>query len=61
MEGDILSMHDIFEYKQTGVNEDRVAQGYFMSTGIRPQVLGKLEACGAALSVEMFERKILGV
>ncbi len=29
MEGDVISMHDIFVFKQTGVDEHRVAQGYF--------------------------------
>ena len=43
MEGDIISMHDMFVFKQTGVDENRVAQGYFYATGIRPQCL---EAAG---------------
>ena len=59
MEGDVLSMHDIFEYKQTGLDDNRVAQGYFAATGIRPQCLAKLEASGVPLPVEMFERRIL--
>jgi pilus assembly protein CpaF len=33
MEGDVMSMHDIFGYKQTGVDEERRAQGYFFSAG----------------------------
>src|SRR5437899_2527956 len=32
MEGEIISMHDIFGFKQTGVDDKRVAQGYFYST-----------------------------
>ena len=36
MEGDVISMHDIFVFKQTGVDDDRVAQGYFYATGSRP-------------------------
>jgi pilus assembly protein CpaF len=59
MEGDIISMHDIFAYKQTGVDEDGRAQGYFLATGIRPHCLEKLEVAGARLPVEMFERRIL--
>ena len=61
MEGDIISMHDIFVFKQTGVDEDRMAQGYFSSTGIRPQCLERLEISGAALPVAMFERRVLNV
>jgi pilus assembly protein CpaF len=61
MEGDVISMHDIFGYKQTGVDENRTAQGYFFSTGIRPQFMERLEISGAGLPVEMFERRVLEV
>ncbi|MHC4180577.1 MAG: CpaF family protein [Planctomycetota bacterium] len=60
MESDTISMHDMFEFKQTGLDEDRVAQGYFAATGIRPQCLEKFEACGTSVPVELFERRILG-
>ena len=59
MEGDIVSMHDIFEFRQTGLDENRVAQGYFSATGIRPAVLNKLETSGLCLPTELFERRIL--
>ncbi len=59
MEGDIVSMHDIFEYKQTGVDKDRVAQGYFVATGIRPVCLNKMEVSGVSLPTELFERRVL--
>jgi pilus assembly protein CpaF len=61
MEGDIMSMHDLFGFKQTGVDENRVAQGYFFASGIRPQCLEKLEISGNSLPAEMFERSILNV
>ena len=59
MEGDVVSMQDIFAFKQTGVDEDRVAQGYFFCTGIRPKCLDALESAGVSLPIEMFERRIL--
>ena len=59
MEGDIISMHDLFVFKQTGVDDQGVAQGQFMTTGIRPQVLEKLAVTGARLPNELFERRIL--
>jgi pilus assembly protein CpaF len=61
MEGDVVSMHDLFVFKQTGVDDAGVAQGYFQATGIRPKVLERLEAAGLRLPVEMFERRILNV
>jgi pilus assembly protein CpaF len=59
MEQDVPAMHDLFEFQQTGLDADRVAQGHFWATGIRPMCLAKLEACGAPLPLEMFERRML--
>jgi pilus assembly protein CpaF len=59
MEGEVISMQDIFGFRQTGVDESRVAQGHFFSTGIRPQSLEKLEISGTALPMALFERRIL--
>jgi len=59
MEGDVISMQDIYEFKQTGLDENRVAQGHFVSNGIRPACLAKLQACGVPLPVEIFERRVL--
>jgi pilus assembly protein CpaF len=59
MEGDVISMQDIFEFKQTGLDENRVAVGHFLSNGIRPTCLAKLHACGVTVPVEIFERRVL--
>jgi pilus assembly protein CpaF len=59
MEEDVVSMQDIFVFKQTGVDEDRVAQGYFHCTGIRPKCLEALEEAGEKLPAGMFERRML--
>jgi pilus assembly protein CpaF len=59
MEGEILSMHDLFVFQQTGVDENGVAQGQFIATGIRPKIMDKLEISGARVPAELFERKIL--
>jgi pilus assembly protein CpaF len=61
MEGDVLSMHDIFVFHQTGLNESRVAEGYFASTGVRPHCLERLSTAGIALSPEMFAERIMTV
>src|SRR5438309_6949058 len=42
MEGDVLSMHDLFAFKQTGVDDERRALGHFYSSGIRPRILERL-------------------
>ncbi len=33
-EGDVLSMHDIFEFQTAGVNSNGVAEGFFWATAI---------------------------
>ena len=57
MEGDVVSMHDIFVFKQTGVDADRVAQGFHMATGIRPKCMERIEISGTRLPASTFERK----
>ena len=59
IEADNLMTQDLFVFKQTGVDEQRRAQGYFHTTGIRPHFLERLRASGVHLPVEMFERRIL--
>jgi pilus assembly protein CpaF len=59
MEGDVISMQDIFLFKQTGLDANRVAQGYFVSTGLRPKCMEHLEVMGVHLPSEIFEGRKL--
>jgi pilus assembly protein CpaF len=59
MEGEIISMHDIFVFKQTGLDSNRVAQGDFHSTGIRPKCLEHLAVMGVDISPDIFEGGVL--
>ena len=59
MEGDVVSMHDPFVFRQTGIDENGVAQGRFEACGIRPKCLDKLAAMGIHLPSELFERRTL--
>ena len=61
MEGDVLTMHDIFVFKQTGLDSNRRAKGNFHATGIRPHCLERLEEVGCPLSTELFEERTLEV
>jgi pilus assembly protein CpaF len=58
-EGDVLSMHDIFEFQTTGIDGDGMAEGFFCSTGLRPKCLTQLEAAGVAIPAGLFERRVL--
>jgi pilus assembly protein CpaF len=59
LEGDNFIMHDVFAFKQTGVDAEQVAQGYFHTTGIRPHCLERLTSFGVGLRPDLFERRIL--
>jgi pilus assembly protein CpaF len=59
MEGDVIGVQDLFEYQQTGVDENWAAVGHFRASGVRPTCLARMEASGISLSPEMFERRIL--
>ncbi len=52
--GESLSMHDVFRFQQTGFEENKV-QGSFEATGIQPECLEKIKACGIQLSPKIFE------
>lgn len=58
-EGEVLSMHDIFEYQTTGIDSDGMAEGFFSSTGLRPTLLSQLSAAGYPLPASLFERRVL--
>jgi pilus assembly protein CpaF len=59
LEGDTISMHDLFSFVQTGISANLGTEGYFQATGIRPHLLNKLKTRGADLKPEMFfERRL---
>jgi pilus assembly protein CpaF len=59
MEGDVVSMHPLFEFVQTGVDAAQAAVGYFRATGIRPHCLHKLQVRGASVTPQMFAERVL--
>jgi pilus assembly protein CpaF len=60
-EGDNYAMQDLFAFKQTGLDEERRAQGCFHATGLRPHWLERLESYGVPVPMEMFRKRILSV
>jgi pilus assembly protein CpaF len=59
MEGDVISMHDLFEFRQTGLDANRVAKGAFWATGVRPYIMERIEAYGESLPSDLFEKRLL--
>ena len=55
MEGDVITMQEIFKFEKTGTDEQGRIRGRFMATGVRPQCCTKLQACGIPIDPAMFE------
>jgi len=55
MEGDTVSLQDLFLFEKIGIGEDGKVLGAFRSTGIRPKFAEQLEASGIILPVDLFE------
>jgi len=53
MEGDVITMTDIFVYEQTGIENGQI-QGRLRPTGLRPKFMDKLEAAGINLPPSIF-------
>jgi pilus assembly protein CpaF len=54
MEGEVVTMQEIFRFRQTGVSPEGVVLGKFEATGIRPRFLDQVMAHGVSLSSELF-------
>jgi pilus assembly protein CpaF len=54
MEGNLVTLQDIYAFKQQGIDADGKVLGAIQSTGIRPQFADQLEAFGFKMGFEMF-------
>ena len=55
MEGETITMQEIFQYERTGVDQQGTVIGRFRPTGIRPRFAERLKACGMQLPRVFFE------
>jgi pilus assembly protein CpaF len=55
MEGDVITMQEIFAFEKLGINEDGRVIGRFRATGVRPKCAERLKAAGIQLPTSMFE------
>ena len=49
MEGDLITLQELFVFQQTGLDENRKVKGRFKATGVRPKFAERLAAKGVAL------------
>jgi pilus assembly protein CpaF len=55
MEGDIITMQEIFLFEKLGVTQEGKVIGRFRATGVRPKCCERLRASGIHLPADMFE------
>ena len=55
MEGDIITMQELFAFRQTGLQAGGKVTGYFQATGIRPKFADRLRHHGVDLPDAMFD------
>ena len=55
MEGDIITMQEIYAFEKVGVTQEGKALGRFRATGVRPKLCERLKASGINLPGTMFE------
>jgi pilus assembly protein CpaF len=55
MEGDVITMQDIFLFERTGIGQNGKVTGRFRATGIRPKCTDKIMAAGMQLRADMFD------
>ncbi len=56
MEGEVITMQDIFIFQKKGIGEKGAVLGEFIPTGIRPKFAERLLIAGIQLPMKMFER-----
>jgi pilus assembly protein CpaF len=55
MEGDVITMQEVFCFEKLGVTQEGKVIGRFRATGVRPKVCERLKASGVHLPTDMFE------
>lgn len=61
LEGDTITMQDIFEYKQTGVKPDGALIGHFRPTGAVPTYLEEMRVRGVDIEQSIFDEAHWGM
>ncbi|MFN3149894.1 CpaF family protein [Bremerella sp.] len=59
MEQETVVMQDIYRYEQSGIDETGRARGRFISTGVRPNFMERLESAGVRLPASAFRERVM--
>jgi pilus assembly protein CpaF len=55
MEGNVITLQDIFRFEQTGLTPEGKVKGLMKGCGIVPKCMDKLRAHGENIPVEIFQ------
>jgi pilus assembly protein CpaF len=55
MEGEVVTLQEIFSFEQLGVDQEGRVRGRFFSSGIRPMFFEKLKAFGVPIPNDLFD------
>ena len=55
MEGEVVTMHEIFRFRRRSTDPDGTIHGEFVATGIRPRFMNEFETRGIDSSPDLFE------
>jgi pilus assembly protein CpaF len=55
MEGETITLQEIFTFQQTGLDDQRKVHGIFKASGIRPKFVERFKALGIACNPDIFD------
>jgi pilus assembly protein CpaF len=55
MEGNIITMQEIFSFRQTGIDEEGKVKGHFSFHGVRPRFIDKFTVAGISVPRDVFD------
>jgi pilus assembly protein CpaF len=59
MEGEVITMQEIYRFTQTGVGPDGTVQGHFRATGVRPKFMDRLKSFGLSVPDATFDPSLI--
>jgi len=59
MEQDTVVMQDVYLYEKDGIDENGTTIGRFVSTGVRPNFMDRLESSGVRLPGSAFKQRVM--
>ena len=55
MEGETITLQEVFLFQQTGLDEQRKVHGQFKATGVRPKFVERFTALGISIDQDIFD------